>query len=86
MQLDVSFPDVFFPSCTFKILCNLLLLFTFCQVCLLVKETAEIETEMAEMSSWGQANIRKKLDLFENMFRALNTILNIAEYIITREK
>jgi hypothetical protein len=31
--------------------------FTFCQVCLLVKETAEIETGMAEKSSWEQANI-----------------------------
>ncbi len=49
-----------FPSCTFWILCNLLLLFTFCQVCLLVKETAEIETGMAEKSSWDQANIQKK--------------------------
>ncbi len=33
------------------------------QVCLLVKETAEIETGMAEKSSWYQANIRQKLGL-----------------------
>jgi hypothetical protein len=33
----------------------------FCQVCLLVKETAEIETGMAEKSSWDQTNIRQKL-------------------------
>jgi hypothetical protein len=47
-------------------LCNLLLLFTFCQVCLLVKETAEsadIETGIAEKSSWNQANIWQKLGL-----------------------
>ncbi len=30
-------------------------------VCLLIKETAEIETEMAEKSSLDQANIRQKL-------------------------
>ncbi len=29
------------------------------QVCLPVKETAEIETGMAEQSSWDQANIRQ---------------------------
>ena len=37
--------------------------FIFCQVCLPVKETAEIETGMAEKSSWDQANIRQKLGL-----------------------
>jgi hypothetical protein len=35
----------------------------FSQVCLLVKETAEIETGMAEKSSWDQANIRHVLPL-----------------------
>ena len=35
------------------------LLFAFCQVCLLLKEIAEIETGMAEKSSWDQANIKK---------------------------
>ncbi len=35
---------------------HLLLLFTFCHVCLPVKETAEIETGMAEKFSWDQAN------------------------------
>jgi hypothetical protein len=57
-QLDVSFFWCLFP-CTFWILCNLLLLFTVCQVWLLVKETAEIETGMAEKSGWE----RQKLDL-----------------------
>ncbi len=52
-----------FPSCTYWILCDLLLLFTFYQVCLLVKETAEIETRMAEKPSWDQANIRQNLGL-----------------------
>ncbi len=57
-QLDVSFY-------VFSILnsLHLLLLFTFCQVCLPVKETAEIETGMAEKSSWDKANIRQKLCL-----------------------
>jgi hypothetical protein len=32
---------------------HLLLLFTFCQVCLPVNKTAEIETGMAEMSRGG---------------------------------
>ncbi len=44
-------------------ICNLLLLYTFCPLCLLVKETAEIETGMAEKSSWDQANMRQKLGL-----------------------
>ncbi len=34
-----------------------------CHVCLLVKETAEIETGMAEISSSEQANIGQKLGL-----------------------
>jgi hypothetical protein len=42
---------------------HLLLLFTCCQVCLPVKETAEIETGMAKKSSWDQANIWQKLGL-----------------------
>jgi hypothetical protein len=29
-------------------------------MCLLVKETAEIETGMAEKPSWDQANVRQK--------------------------
>jgi hypothetical protein len=39
------------------------LLFTFCQVCLLVKKTSEIETGMTEKSSWDQANIWQKQGL-----------------------
>ncbi len=39
------------------------LLFTFCPVCLPVKETGEIETGMAEKSSWDQASILQKLGL-----------------------
>jgi hypothetical protein len=45
---------------------HLLFLFTFCQFFLPVApvtETAEIETGMAEKSSWDQANIRQKLGL-----------------------
>jgi len=47
-----------FPFLYILIICNLLLLFPFCQVRLLVKETAEIETGMAEKSSWDQAKTR----------------------------
>jgi hypothetical protein len=36
---------------------------SFSDFCLLVKETAEIETGTAEKSSWVQANIRQKLGL-----------------------
>jgi hypothetical protein len=37
-----------------------LFLMPFPFLCVLVKETAEIETGLAEKSSWGQANIRQK--------------------------
>ncbi len=46
--------------------------FTFCQVCLLVKETAEIETGMAEKSSWEQANILTVLPLNYFMLITVN--------------
>jgi hypothetical protein len=42
---------------------HFLLLYKFCQAFLPVKETAEIETGMAEKFSWDQANIRQKLGL-----------------------
>jgi hypothetical protein len=52
--VDVSFFWFLFPSySTFWMFCNSQL-FTFCQVCLLVKETAGIETGMAEKSSWAE--------------------------------
>ncbi len=50
-------------SFTFLYLLNYLqsfLLFTVCQVYLIVKETAKIETGMAEKSSCDQANIWEK--------------------------
>ncbi len=62
-KTDVYFFWCLFPSCTFWIICNLLLLFTFCQVCRPVKETVEIEIGMAEKSSLDQANILQKLGL-----------------------
>jgi hypothetical protein len=46
------FSDVFSLPVHLEFVCTLLLLFTFCQVYLLVKETAEIETGIAEKSSW----------------------------------
>jgi hypothetical protein len=79
-KLDVSFSDVFsLPvQCTLLILCDLLL---FCQVCILVKETAEIETGMAEKSTWDQANIGQKktrfvfLEIEDYLFAKLSTLL-----------
>jgi hypothetical protein len=62
-QLDFSF---FLMSFLFLYILNslhFLLLFTFWQVCLPVKEIAEIVTGMEEKSSWDQANIRQKLGL-----------------------
>jgi hypothetical protein len=50
---------LFFLSVPSLYICHLLFLFTFCHVCLLVKETAEIETGMAEKFYWEQANIHK---------------------------
>ncbi len=55
------FSDVFSIPAHFELFETLL--FTFCLVCLLVKETSEIETGMAEKSSWDQAIIRQKLGL-----------------------
>jgi hypothetical protein len=52
------FSDVFSLPVHFGIRCNLLLLFTFCQVCLLVKETAEIETGMAAVLGKYKAKTR----------------------------
>jgi hypothetical protein len=46
--------------------------FTFCQVCLLVKETVEIEIGMAEKSSWEQANKHAVLPLNYFMFITVN--------------
>ncbi len=70
-----------FPSCTFWILCNLLLLFTFCQVCLLVSETAEIETGMTEKSTWDQANIRQKVGLVWRNGKKISQIIKDYFYL-----
>ncbi len=70
-----------FPSCTFWILCNFLLLFIFCQVCLLVKETAEIETGMAEKSCWNQANNRQKLGLVWRNRKKISQIIKDYFYL-----
>jgi hypothetical protein len=56
-QLDVSFSNVFSLPLHFEFFA----VFSYCLhfakfVCLHVKETVEIETGMAEKSSWDQAN------------------------------
>ncbi len=63
--VDVAFPDVFSLPVHFEFFAVFSSCFTFFQVCLPVKETAEIETGMAEESSWDwdQANILLKLGL-----------------------
>jgi hypothetical protein len=61
--------------------CNLLLLFTFCQVFLLVKETAEIESGMAKKSRWDQANIRQKLGLVWRNRKKISQIIQDSFYL-----
>jgi hypothetical protein len=59
-QLDVSFSDVFSLPAHFEFFAIFSCYLLFSQF---VKETAEIETGMAEKSRWGQANIQQKLGL-----------------------
>ncbi len=72
--LLMSFPFLY-------ILGSLLLLFTVCQVCLPVKETAEINTGMAEKSSWDQANIRQKLGLVWRNRKKISQIIKDYFYL-----
>ncbi len=53
----------------------------YCQVCLPVKETAEIETGMAEKSSWDQANIRQKLGLVWRNRKKISQIIKDYFYL-----
>ncbi len=57
------------------------LLLTFCQVCLLLKETAEIETGTAEKSSWDQAIIRQKLGLVWRNRKKISQIIKDYFYL-----
>ncbi len=59
--------------------------------CLSVVDQCQAMLELCVEPLWygEQENAIARISdtyLFENMFRALNTILNIAEYIITRER
>jgi hypothetical protein len=72
----MSFPFLYILN-----FCNLLLLFTFFQVCLLVKETAEIETGMAEKSSRGHANKRQKLGLAWRNSKKISQIIKDYFYL-----
>ncbi len=75
-QLDVSFSDVFsLPEHFEFFLSSLIVNILF--VCLLVKETAEIDTRMADKSSWDQANIRQNLGL---VWRNRKNIRQIIKY------
>jgi hypothetical protein len=58
------------------------LVFTYCQVCLLVKETAEIEAGMAEKSSRDQANIRQKLGLVWRNRKNISQIIKDYFYLL----
>jgi hypothetical protein len=60
---------------------QLLFLFIFCQVCLLAKETAEIETALAEKSSRDQANIRQKLGLVWRNRKKISQIIKDYFYL-----
>jgi hypothetical protein len=55
--------------------------YTFCQICLLVKETAEIEAGMAEKSSWDQANIWQKLGLVWRNGKKISQIIKDYFYL-----
>ncbi len=71
-QQDVFFFWCLFPSGTFWILCNLLLLlYIFCQVCLLVKRLQRLKTGMAEKSAWDQENIRVRFGEIERKLAKL---------------
>jgi hypothetical protein len=48
---------------------------------LLVKETAEIETGMAEKSCWDQANLRQKLGLVWRNRKKINQIIKDYFYL-----
>jgi hypothetical protein len=52
----ISFPFLYILN---SLQSSLTVLFTFCQVCLLVKDTAKIKKGLTEKSSWDQANIRQ---------------------------
>ncbi len=52
-----------------------------CQVCLLVKETAEIETGVAEKSSSDQANRRQKLGLVWRNRKKISQIIKDYFYL-----
>jgi hypothetical protein len=55
--------------------------FTVCQVCLLVKETVEIEIGMAEKSSWDETNIRQKLGLVWRNRKKISQIIKDNFYL-----
>jgi hypothetical protein len=63
--------DVFSLPVHFWIICNLLLLFSFCQVCLLVKETAEIETGIAKSLAGSRQTYGKNKIWFGEIERKL---------------
>ena len=77
------FSDVFSLSVHFEFFAaSLLLLLTFCQDCLPVKETAEIETGIAEKSIWDQANIRQKLGLVWRNRKKISQIIKDYFYLL----
>jgi hypothetical protein len=49
---------------------------------MLVKETAEIETRMAEKSSWEQANILQKLGLVWRNIKKISKIIKGYFYLL----
>ncbi len=74
------FSDVFYLPVLLNSLQSFLL-FTFCQVCLIVKETVKIETSMAEKSSWDLANIREKQGLVWRNRKKISQIIEDYFYL-----
>jgi hypothetical protein len=75
------FYDVFSLPVQFEFFAIFSYCLHFCQICLLVKETAEIETGMAVKSSWDQANIWQKLGLVWRNGKKISQIIKDDFYL-----
>jgi hypothetical protein len=75
------FYDVFSLRVHFEFFAIFCYCLHFCQISLLVKETAEIETGLAEKSSWDQANIWQKLGLVWRNGKKISQIIKDNFYL-----
>ena len=75
------FSDVFSLPVHFEFFAIFSYCLHFANFCLPVKETAEIETGMAEKSSWDQANIWQKLGLVWRNKKKISQIIKDYFYL-----